>query len=114
MAASDGSLAALLNDVFARHKLEGAVVPRTSNTILDAVCTGRPRFVTSHSSTQALQDPEVNSYCQNRALEAGAGSPGTSTRRVRRAVSGRLTSEHAWLRGTPTMPARATSRQMSG
>lgn len=53
MAASDGSLAALLDDVFARHKLEGAVVTRTSNTILDAVCTGRPRFVTSHSSTQA-------------------------------------------------------------
>lgn len=79
VAASDGSLAALLDDVFARHKLEGAVVTRTSNTILDAVCTGRPRFVTSHSSTQALQDPEVNSYCPNCALETGAGSPGAST-----------------------------------
>lgn len=65
MATSDGSLAALLDDVFARHKLEGAVVTRTGNTIFAAVCTSRPRFVTFHSPTQALQDPEVISYCQS-------------------------------------------------
>lgn len=107
MTTSDGSLAALLDDMFACHKLEGAVVTRTGNTILDAICTGRPRFVTSHSSTQALQDPEVSSYSQSARPRPGLARPDEE-------VLGPLTSEHAWLRGTPTMPARTTSRQMSG